>query len=123
MLTSRYNKTNYIFQNFLLSKSSSCDISNIPKVYSTKIVSGHFQFNQLYAEHGLIFSEVFGQLPVLNTHIHGKRKKLTVSLSSNLVLNNTWSFLDKFINITLPSLEDFRTPKICKALIKQSSYV
>jgi len=89
MLISRYNKTNYIFQNFLLSKSSGCNIGSIPKICSTKIISGHFQFNQLYAEHGLIFSEVFSQLPVLNIHIHGKRKKLTVSLSSNLILNNT----------------------------------
>lgn len=118
----RYNKWNYICQNFIISKSNSYLIQNTPLVENIVFTTGHYQLNNLFTEHGLIFKDLSLQSPLISLHVHGKRRRLTATLRTNINQKNCWFFIDKLVNITFPAIGEFRAIKV-KKVSKDSSYI
>ena len=112
-MVSRYYKYNFILQSFLISKSSTFNKINLPKITNVNFSFGHFKLTHVYPEHGLIFIGLSGQKPTINFFIHGKRMQKTVllntSFNSDLAI---YEFIDRFVNVILPSLHDLRIVKL-----------
>lgn len=109
----RYLKYNFILQSFLLSKTSDYSSVNLIGVNNIKFSLGHFKLTSMYPEHGLIFIGLSGQKPTVNFFSHGKRMQKTVLLSSSFNSELAiYEFVDRFVNVILPSIHDLRIVKL-----------
>jgi hypothetical protein len=100
----RYQKYNYLAQSFIASKSSLSFTYQPVNVQHLQVQAGHFRFNRVFAEHGLILTDVSNQIPKAQVFAHGKKKQDTILLSADIGGKNIWPFLDKFINFVLPTM-------------------
>jgi hypothetical protein len=101
-------------QNFLVSKSPCYFINELLTINSLQVQAGHFKFNAIHAEHGLILTSISGQVPIITTFKHGKRLRRTALLTSQINGAQVWKTLDRFVNVMLPVVEDLRTLKFHK---------
>lgn len=119
----RYSNYHLLIGGFLISKIGSCSAKNLPHLKSLKIEGGHFKLASLHVEHGLIFSALAGQPPMVEVFVHGKRRRPTALLSATLLSGRNMNpVLDKFINVTLPNVEDLGDLQLGKPLARDSTY-
>ena len=106
-MPSRYLKYHYLLNSCLLSKQNLYKSDELPRITRLNVTAGHYKLNGLFIEHGLIFLSLMSRTPVLKLFLHGKRLKRTFTLQTSF-FNKAGSlkFLDKFINLTLPNMED-----------------
>jgi hypothetical protein len=80
---SRYLKYSHLAQSLLLSKTGKYTVSPVT-IKSMDLQAGHFRFSGLHTEHGLIFTELTGQVPNVLTFTHGKRLRRTAALATTV---------------------------------------
>jgi hypothetical protein len=78
----RYQKYNYLAQNLQLSKAKIFNLSNLVSVQKLAIEAGHFKPTSTYVEHGLLLTNICGQIPQTKLYKHGKRLRNTVIIQS-----------------------------------------
>jgi hypothetical protein len=100
----RLNKYHFLTKIFLSSKFPIYYDYQLPNLKSIEFTAGHFRYNKFYVEHSLIFFGLVGQAPILSIFIHGKKRRVTTTISSNINGKNIFLLLDKFVNIFLPLL-------------------
>lgn len=83
---------------------------------------GLFKVNNLEMQHILIFSNIVGKLPAIRKQVHGKKKKYTLSLFTQLYGPYLNFALDKFVNELLPKVFDFKTVRLRRAKKKYFNY-
>jgi hypothetical protein len=119
----RYSNYHLLIDGFLISKTRGCSVRALPYLKSLRIEGGHFKLANLHVEHGLIFSTLTGQPPTVEIFTHGKRRRRTALLSSRISnSHNINPVLDKFINVTLPNVEDLGDLQLRKSLVHNSTY-
>jgi hypothetical protein len=105
-MIARYLKYNCLVNNYFLSKQNQYVITQLPRLQKLNVAAGHYKLNNLFSEHGLIFLGLTGRGPQLNFFSHGKRLKKTIILQTSLFNKSGITFLDKFVNSIIPSMED-----------------
>jgi hypothetical protein len=104
----RYQKYNYLTQNFQLSKSKVFKTTKLISIKSLDILAGHFKPTSTFVEHGLLLTNICGQIPYTKLFKHGKRLKNTVTIQTSTSSKWKWSILDKFLTSFLPSISDLK---------------
>lgn len=118
----RYQKYNYLTKNFQLSKSKVYDLSNIVTIKNVTVQAGHFKPTSTFVEHGLLVTNITGQIPVTNLFKHGKRLRNTVTIKNNVQTKWKWAVLDKFLNTFLPAIGDLKAYKTKNSKISTYSW-
>lgn len=119
----RYYKFNYLIKNFILSKTLIYSQKYLPQLIQVELNVGHYKVTNLFMEHGLIFLNLTGQLPISIIFQHGKKLKRTVVLKSIFNKKKIYRFIDKFISLVLPLLGDLHTIKFHKLSTKNNQYL
>jgi len=78
------------------------------------LAAGLYKAASITPEHALIFNILCGALGVPRLQVHGKKRKTTLSLSTQLVKKNKWIIFDKLVNELLPRINDFYSLKFHK---------
>jgi hypothetical protein len=104
----RYQKYNYLTKNFQLSKSKVFKMTNLISIKNLDILAGHFKPTGTFVEHGLLITNICGQIPYTELFKHGKRLKNTVTVQTSVSSKWKWAVLDKFLTSFLPSISDLR---------------
>jgi len=81
---SRYQKYNYLTQNFQLSKFQVFKCNNLVSLIRLDIQAGHFKPNSTYVEHGLLVANIVGQVPSIELFKHGKRLRNSVVIKTSV---------------------------------------
>jgi hypothetical protein len=80
----RYQKYNYLTQNFQLSKFHVYNSNNLVSFSKLEIQAGHFKPNSTHVEHGLLLANLSGQVPVTELFKHGKRLRNSVLIKATI---------------------------------------
>jgi hypothetical protein len=78
----RYQKHNYLVQNWQLSKLPFYNFNHMYTVSKIDIQAGHFKPNNTNVEHGLLVMNLSGQAPKIEVFKHGKRERVTLLIKS-----------------------------------------
>jgi len=116
----RYQKYNYLAQNFQLSKFQMFKNKDLVSVLKLDIQAGHFKPNTTHVEHGLLVANITGQVPVTELFKHGKRLRNSVLIKTSVLTSWKWAVINKFLNIFLTSISDVAVYKSKKT--KTNSY-
>lgn len=111
----RFQKYNYLTQNFQLSKfriHKNVDVVSLDKL---EIQAGHFKPNSTHVEHGLLLANISGQIPVTELFKHGKRLRNSVLIKTTIQTKWKWAVIDKFLNTFLTSISDLTLYRSKKA--------
>jgi hypothetical protein len=81
----RYQKYNYLAQNFQLSKFQMFKNKDLVSVLKLDIQAGHFKPNTTHVEHGLLVANITGQVPVTELFKHGKRLRNSVLIKTSVL--------------------------------------
>jgi hypothetical protein len=118
----RYQKYNYLIQNFQLSKLKIFNASNLVTLDAFGIQAGHFKPNSIYVEHGLLVAGLTGQVPSIELFKHGKRLRNTALIKTSAIGIFKWAILDRFLNLFLPTIGDLKTFKTKKPTLVSSEH-
>lgn len=111
----RYQKYNYLTQNFQLSKFRVYKNNQLVSFSRLEIQAGHFKPNSTHVEHGLLLANISGQVPVTELFKHGKRLRNSVLIKTTIQSKWKWAVIDKFLNTFLPAISDLTTYKSKKS--------
>lgn len=111
----RYQKYNYLTKSLQLSKSKTYESNKLVSISSLNIQAGHFKPTSTFVEHGLLVTNISGQIPTTNLFKHGKRLRSTVTIKNSIKSKWKWAVLDKFLNTFLPVIGDLKSYKTKKS--------
>ena len=80
----RYQKYNYLTQGFQLSKFQMFKNSDLVSLVKLDIQAGHFKPNSTYVEHGLLVTNITGQVPEIKLIKHGKRLRNSIIIKTSI---------------------------------------
>jgi hypothetical protein len=102
-------------QGYLAIKSLSFQHKPDVKLSTVKVKSGLYKPSALFTQHSLILTSITGIAPIVNSQVHGKRKRRTNSITSLLQGDShVWPFHDKFLHELVPLMFEFSVAKIRK---------
>lgn len=114
MLTAnRFELYNVQLQEYLGVKSPAFQYKTGIEFSSFKIKAGLYKPSALFIQHSLVLASITGLAPIVNTQVHGKRKRRTNSLNVGLYgKQQIWPFYDKFLHELVPFMFELGTSKI-----------
>jgi len=110
MTFSRYSAWSKILLNFLNSKfllSHDDVIKSL--IENTNIAAGLYRPNEVFIEYGLMLANLTSAPFTTRYEVHGKRQRRTLSFRSKLRGDNSFLFINKFINEVILKFFDFKT--------------
>jgi hypothetical protein len=107
LTTNRFNLYNTQLLEYFSIKTATFHHETSVGFSSLKIKAGLYKPSGLFTQHNLILASITGLAPVVNSQVHGKRKRRTNSLTVVLYGKQAiWSFHDKFLHELVPFIAE-----------------